>query len=252
MLEAGAVALVTYNRPKSGNSLHPKMLKDMVSVLKWVENQPCVRIIVQTGEGRFFNTGMELVDGEGVSFAIGSDFHELNRLLIVSKKTLIAAVNGPAAGYGVSSLALYDLVYSVPDAYFFTPFVKLGMTAEGASSVSFPRLMGHAKAAQLFLTGEQINATTAERMGIISKILPRESFMHDVLQIAHHLAQAPPGSLRVTKELMREPIRQELLDANDRECALIHGERYGSAENLAATKQFSLAQQKKRERKSKI
>jgi peroxisomal 3,2-trans-enoyl-CoA isomerase len=69
---------------------------------------------------------MELLDVNAeapISFEHGSDFHSLNKLLIESEKILIAAVNGPAAGYGVSSLALFDLVYSVPDAYFFTPFV---------------------------------------------------------------------------------------------------------------------------------
>ncbi|KIM93815.1 hypothetical protein OIDMADRAFT_61087 [Oidiodendron maius Zn] len=252
ILEHDTVALVTYNRPQSGNSLHPQMLAELVSALRWVESQPAIRIIVQSGAGKFFNTGMELVDSDGMSFARGSDFHEMNRILILSDKILIAAVNGPAAGYGVSSLALYDLVYSVPDAYFFTPFVKWGMAAEGASSVSFPRLLGHQKAASLFLAGDRITAEEAERIGLVNKILPNEHFLDQVIQVARTLAQSAPGSLRATKEQMRQPVRQDLLDANDRECDLLYRERYGYEEYQKAVKQFRIEQLEKRRGRSKI
>ncbi|KFY42752.1 hypothetical protein V494_02270 [Pseudogymnoascus sp. VKM F-4513 (FW-928)] len=238
IMNHGIVALVTYNRPQSGNSLHPKMLAELVAALKWIHSNPAIRIMIQSGTGTFFNTGMELVDGDGMSFAQGSDFHELNRIMILSDKILIAAVNGPAAGYGVSSLALYDLVYSVPDAYFFTPFVKWGMAAEAASSFSFPGLMGHQKAASLFLAGDRITAQEGEQIGLISKILPREQFLAQVIQIAARIAQSAPASLRATKEQMRQPVRQELLDANDQECDLIHNERYGYEEYQNAVKQF--------------
>ncbi|KFY98224.1 hypothetical protein V498_01577 [Pseudogymnoascus sp. VKM F-4517 (FW-2822)] len=252
ILSHGTVALVTYNRPQSGNSLHPKMLAELVTALRWVDSNPDIRIMIQSGTGGFFNTGMELVDSGGMSFARGSDFHELNRILILSDKILIAAVNGPAAGYGMSSLALYDLVYSVPDAYFFTPFVKWGMAAEAASSFSFPKLMGHQKAALLFLAGDRITAQEGERNGLISKILPREQFLSQVIQIAERIAQYPPASLRATKDQMRQPVRRELLDANDRECDLIHSERYGYEEYQNALKQFRIERLKKKNLKDTI
>lgn len=239
------MALVKYNRPQSGNSLLPKMLSDMVSAMTWVNNQSEVYIIVQSGAGRFFNTGMELANSDGMSFAIGSDFHELNRILIVSEKILIAAVNGPAVGYGVSSLALYDLVYSVPDAYFFTPFVKWGMAAEGASSFSFPRLMGHQRAAGLFLAGERITAQEAQVLGLVNKVLPEDNFLQGVVEIAKRMSQSPPGSLISTKKLMKEPVTQDLLNANDGECRIIHTERYGFKEYEKAIKQFKIEQSHK-------
>ncbi|KAH8686037.1 ClpP/crotonase-like domain-containing protein [Tricladium varicosporioides] len=243
---------MTMNRPQSGNSLHPKMLAEMVSAMKWMGEQPDVRIILITGAGKFFNTGMELLDGSGTSFAKGSDFHELNRLFILSEKILIGAVNGPAAGYGVSCLALFDLVYSVPDAYFFTPFIKWGMAAEGASSFSFPRLMGQQRAARLFLAGDRISALEANRLGIVSKILPREDFLDSVIQTATEMSKSPPGALLATKKLMRAPVLQGLLDANDRECTLIHEERFGFEEYNEAIKQFRTEQDQKRMQKSKI
>jgi peroxisomal 3,2-trans-enoyl-CoA isomerase len=259
LLEDNKIALIKYNRPKSGNSLHPQLLKDVVSAVKWADQQPQISIIIQSGVGRFFSTGMELAetedtdDGNGaMGFAKGSSFHELNTTLILSEKVLIAAVNGPAAGYGVSSLALFDLVYSVPDAYFFTPFVKWGMAAEGASSFSFPRLMGHQKAAALFLAGERISAGKAERLGLITEILPAKNFMEDVLQIAKRISESPPGSLKATKKLMRDPVRQNLLDANDRECEILQNERHGSQEARDAMKNFKTEQDKKRRLKSRM
>lgn len=252
---AGRIAIVKYNRPKAGNSLHPQLLSEMVSALRWADAQPEIQVIVQTGEGRFFCTGMELVDtGAPMSFAPGLDFHTLNKTLISSEKILIAAVNGPAAGYGVSSLALFDLVYSVPNAYFFTPFVKWGMAPEGASSFTFARLMGHQKAAALCLAGDTISAAEAERLNLVTKILPNDNnnFLLNVLEIARRIADSPPGALKATKKLMKQPVLQDLLDANDRECALIEKERFGSEEYVQAIQQFKVEQQRKRQSKSKL
>lgn len=246
------IALLKYNRPESGNSLHPKFLRDIVTAMQWIESKSVIQVVVVTGEGRFFCTGMELLDGEGMSFEIGSDFHELTRMFILSKKILIAAVNGPAAGYGTSSLALFDLVYAVPDAYLFTPFVKWGMVAEGASSVSFPRIMGHQRAASMFLAGNRITAQEAQNVGLVSKVLPKKDFLSEIMHIAERIADSPPESLRATKELMKAPVRQDLLDANDRECTLIHNERYGFKEYQDAVANFQIEQEEKQRRKSKI
>jgi peroxisomal 3,2-trans-enoyl-CoA isomerase len=253
--ESNQIAVIKYNRPKSVNSLHPTLVSEMLSALRWADAHPEVRVIIQSGEGKFFCTGMELLDFDteiDMSFTHGSDFHLLNKLLISCEKILIAAVNGPAAGYGVSSLALFDLVYSVPDAYFFTPFVKWGMAAEGASSFTFPRLMGHQKAAALCLAGDRMSADEVERLGLITKILPKETFHQDVLEIAARIAKSPQGALRTTKALMKRPVLQGLLDANDRECAVIDKERDGSVEYLEAIKQFKKDQEHKKALKGRL
>lgn len=253
--ESGQIAIIKYSRPQSGNSLHPELLSEMLSAMRWADSRPEVRVIIQTGEGKFFCTGMELLDTQaGMSFAHGSDFHLLNRTLISCEKILIAAVNGPAAGYGVSSLALFDLVYSVPSAYFFTPFVKWGMAAEGASSFSFARIMGYQKAAALCLAGDCISAEEAEKLHLVTKVLPRDenNLLHDVVDIARRIVRLPYGALRATKMLMKQPVLQELLDANDRECALIQKERYGSIEYMEAIKKFKTEREQKRLSKGKL
>lgn len=243
------VLLLKYNRPESGNSLHPKLVTDMLKAIRWAGQNDDVKVIVLTGNGKFFCTGMELLSNEEMSFAPGSDFHQLNKELILCEKILIAAVNGPAVGYGASSLALLDLVYSVPDTYFFTPFVKWGMAPEAASSLTFAKLMGHQRASLLCLTAERILAPEAKELGLITKILPATNFLDQVIEIAENLALSPTGSLLGTKRLMKQPVIKELLEANDRECYLIHEERIPSGDPARGKEQFQSAQRQKRKLK---
>lgn len=143
-------------------------------------------------------------------------YHEL---VINTNKILIAAVNGPGIGYGTSSIALFDLIYAVPEAYFFTPFVKWGLCAEACSSITFTRAMGRQKAAALLLADERLSAQELEQAGLITKIILSENFLPEVLKVASHIAQLPPRSLAFNKELMMKPLKQELLDANRAEMA---------------------------------
>ncbi|VUC37795.1 unnamed protein product [Clonostachys rosea] len=252
LIQDGTIAVIEFKRPESGNSLFPQLLSDTLTAHIWANEQPQISVIVQTGTGRFFNTGLDLNHLKGMSFAIGSDFHKLNRTLIASEKILIGMVNGPAVGYGVSMLALLDLVYCVPEAYFFTPFVKWGMAAEGASSLTFPSLMGHQRAAALFLTGERISAVEAQSLGLVNKIVAKRELLTHVIVVAKQLSAMPQESLRATKRLMKEPVKQQLLDANDRECDDIHQHRFLREEFLEAIKQFKAKKRQKRSTESKL
>lgn len=87
--ESNTIGTIKYNRPQSGNSLHPKLLLETLAAFRWMDSQQEIAVIILTGEGRFFCTGMELLEHKTekpMSFAHGSDFHLLNRLLILSKK----------------------------------------------------------------------------------------------------------------------------------------------------------------------
>jgi peroxisomal 3,2-trans-enoyl-CoA isomerase len=112
--------------------------------------------------------------------------------------------------------------------------------------------MGHQKAAALFLAGDRISARKAETLGLISEILSKVDFIQKVIEIEIRIANSPPGALRATKKLMRDPVRQDLLDANDRECTLILKERHGSEEYQEAIKQFRIEQQIKQQSKSRL
>lgn len=145
------------------------------------------------------------------------DPRKLHEVLIKAEKVLIAAVNGPAVGHGTSSVALYDLVYAVPDAFFTTPFARLGISAEACSSVSFMRIMGRQKASALILAGERLTAQEMESAGLVTKILPKDGFLDEVMKIAKRIADQPPEATKYNKHLLMQPFKQELLDINETE-----------------------------------
>ncbi|KAH7139750.1 ClpP/crotonase-like domain-containing protein [Dactylonectria estremocensis] len=251
----GAVAVLAYNHPETGNSLSHHMLKALLEATKWAVQNPAVRVIVQTGTGKFFTTGKNMAQYSG-DFDLSETlqtFKDINETLIKCPKVLIAAVNGPAVGYGTTCLALYDLVYSVPDAYFFTPFSKWALCPEGCSSVAFPLVIGHQKAAALLLAGDRMTATELSTAGLISKIIPApstESFMTEVLEVAERIAGYPPVALAASKKLLNDNRTAELLAANARECECLV-ERLSHQECQDGIIVFAKEQEQKKARRDK-
>lgn len=121
---------------------------------------------------------------------------------------------GPAIGFGVTSLALCDIVYSVPEATFGTPFMKLGFCAEGCSSILFPKIMGPSKANEMLLMGRTFTAAELEQCGFISQIIPTEGFNEKVLVMAEKAAEFSSVAMGVTKKLIRDNEREQLLLVN--------------------------------------
>lgn len=161
---------------------------------------------------------------------------------------MISAVNGPAPGWGTTSIALSDLVYAHPEAIFFTPFVQWGLCAEGCSSATLTRIIGRQKASALILAGQRMTATELESAGLITKVLSKDSFMEDVLKIARGVAKLPPRSLGVNKDLMMRGLREELLATNRVELEELRRQVRGK-ESLDAIRGF--AEETERKRKDK-
>lgn len=166
--------------------------------------------------------------------------------MINSDKLLVTAVNGAAPGWGTSSLALADLVYASPDAYFFTPFVQLGICAEACSSLTFAKIMGHQKAASLLLAGDRLTAQELESAGLVTKVLPKEQFLETVMKQCLRIAGMPAESLRLNKSMMMRHSRKELLEVNDFELREL-SKKAKSAEARAAVDNF-LAEQASRKK----
>lgn len=175
---------------------------------------------------------------------------EIHKTLINSNKLLISAVNGPAPGWGTSSLALTDLVYSTPDAFFFTPFVQWGLCAEACSSHTFKTILGRQKASALILAGQRMTAQELESAGLITKILPKENFLEEVLKVARDAVKLPAESLRVNKELIMRGTREELLRVNDVELEMLRKQCHGK-ESKEAIASFAESQARKKKEKEK-
>eukprot|EP01130_Rhizamoeba_saxonica_P013900 TRINITY_DN5987_c0_g1_i2.p1 TRINITY_DN5987_c0_g1~~TRINITY_DN5987_c0_g1_i2.p1 ORF type:complete len:188 (+),score=32.42 TRINITY_DN5987_c0_g1_i2:45-608(+) len=178
--EKPGVWIVCLNRPRKYNAYDMDMYTEIRDVLHSANDEPSVKALILTGKGKYFSSGNDLsnflqVDVSNkqqmLEFAqqSGDMLYEFVDAFIRFKKILIGAVNGPAVGIGVSSLALFDLVYSVSDATFLTPFMALGQSPEACSSLRFYELMGP-RATEMLVLGKKFSAQDALESNLVHKV----------------------------------------------------------------------------------
>ncbi|CAM0138113.1 hypothetical protein VKS41_001341 [Umbelopsis sp. WA50703] len=255
-LHATGVAEIIFNRPQRYNALSRQAYAEWLQAIQWAANCDEAKVTVLIGRGKYYTSGQELVMPEPMPESDDADLltmvrkrsentRQLVRELINFPKLLIVGVNGPAIGFGVTTLALADVVYSVPHATFKTPFMQLGFCAEGCSSALFPRIMGPSRANEMLLMGKQFSAEELEKCGFIGRILPAENFHEAVLKHATEAAQFSLGAIKTTKKLSRDVDREMLLKLNEEELDRL-AERMISPESIESILNFvEQAQQKK-------
>jgi enoyl-CoA hydratase/carnithine racemase len=230
------VAAITFNRPEKKNAFTHAMYTAIVAALQDAAKDDAIRAVLITGAGNAFTAGNDLFDFMN-NPPSGDDSPVLTflRTLIDYEKPVVVAVNGAAVGIGVTMLLHCDLVYASPEAKLTTPFVSLGLSAEGASSFLLPRFAGYAKASEVLLLGEAIDAQFAVECGIVSRVVP------DVVAFAKakatRLAELPAASVQLTKKLMRDRLREKTHKVLDEE-AVNFAMRLGSPEAAEAFQAF--------------
>ena len=218
-VEAG-VATLTFNRPDKLNALSPAMLDTFFGAVERAAADPEVRVIVVTGAGRGFSAGMDLgLIGTGASGRLregrddaapqwGDDIGpSLKRYfsggwnaLITSRKPTIAAVNGPAFGWGFILALHCDIRFAARSALFNATFARLGVPAEKGIGWLLPRLIGTARAADLLYTARRFDGVEAERLGIVNAVLDDDQLMPHVDAYARSIAaNAAPRALAAMK-----------------------------------------------------
>lgn len=245
------VLTLTLNRPSKKNSLTSGMYERLTHILGEGGRGGDVTAVVLTGADggtgpAYFSAGNDLMNftgGQGRSVEdIAADAAVLLEAYvdawITFPKLLLVAVNGPAIGIPVTTLPLADCVWASPSATFTTPFVALGQAPEACSSVTFPRLMGHHVAAEVLLLGRTLDAEEAVRCRLVGGILPAETLVSTVTNVATRASRLPRAALASSKRMLRIGMGQDnLRRANARECALLR-ERWASAECQAALLAF--------------
>jgi enoyl-CoA hydratase/carnithine racemase len=197
---ADGVLTIRMNRPEKKNALTLAMYGSMAEALRRAEGDEAVRVILIAGAGGVFTSGNDLADflawpaAGGRSAAL--DFIEA---LCGARKPVVAAVEGVAVGIGLTMLPHCDLVYAGEGASFQAPFVNLGLCPEAGSSLLFPRLMGHQRAAEILLLGEFFSAAKAAAMGLVNALVPDGGVEAFARERALRLAAQPSASLRLTK-----------------------------------------------------
>lgn len=217
-VEAG-VATVTFNRPEKLNALTPDMLSAFFVRVAEAAADPAVRVIVITGTGRGFCAGLDLgIIGSGGSGTVvtetgiapqwGDDIGpELQRFfsggwngLITSRKPTIAAINGPAFGWGFILSLHCDIRFAARSAMLNATFARLGVPGEKGSAWLLARLVGTARAADLLYTARRIDGQEAERLGIVNAVFDDAALLSHVTAYARNIASnSAPRSLAAMK-----------------------------------------------------
>ena len=205
-IEAG-VALLSLNRPDKLNSFNAQMHGEVKEALKQVRQNPDVRVLLLTGEGRGFCAGQDLSDrnvapGSAVpdlGESIEKFYNPLIRQLRDLPLPVICAVNGVAAGAGANIPLACDLVVAARSASFIQAFCKIGLIPDSGGTWTLPRLVGMARANALALLGNRLTAEQAEQWGLIYRVVDDADLRHEALTLARHLATQPTYGLALIK-----------------------------------------------------
>lgn len=236
--ESGGVLFATFNRPDKKNALTHDMYARLAELLRQADVTPGVRAVCFRGAGGAFTSGNDLMDFlSGPPMDENSPVLQFIHGLIDFRKPLVAAVTGPAIGIGTTMLLHCDLVYASPKAFLQMPFTRLALCPEAASSFLLPRVIGLTRASELLLLGNGIDARTAHAWGLVTAILPEDSFDAELEQRLAALAALPPEAVRAAKALIRQPLIDGAHDAVRREAELFAG-RLSSAEAAEAMQAF--------------
>jgi len=214
VVKHGNTALLTLNHPEVMNAASAKMIGGASAALDFAVNpENGFRAVVITGEGRAFCSGANLSEGpaEGAtdipaSIGIRLDklYHPFLRKLRDLPLPIVTAVNGAAAGIGMSFALMGDLVLAGRSAYFLQAFAKIGLVPDGGSTWLLPRLIGLARARELSLLAEKLPAEKALEWGLINRVVDDAVLVEEALKVAEKLAQGPTVALAAMRRMYWE------------------------------------------------
>lgn len=207
------VKYITLNRPEKMNAFNSEMNKDIIKALKDAGKNDDVRAIVITGEGRAFCSGEDLSGvHENLNHAdeIRRRYNPMVVALAKLEKPVIAAVNGAAAGAGMSLALACDFRVASEKASFIEAFIHVGLVPDSGSLYYLPRIVGYAKAMELAVLGEKITAEEALTLGLVSKIFSVETFEKNASAFAERMASLPTKSIGLIKRYMRQSYENTL------------------------------------------
>lgn len=203
------VRSITLNRPDRLNAVNPRLARELPLAVNEAASDDTVRVVVITGSGRGFCAGLDLA--EPIAVGMGDRASRLDPYewvgrwvlsIINCEKPVIAAINGPAAGAGFGLALACDLRLVHADAKCTAGYVRRGLSPDAGVTWLLPRLVGHARAMDIVLTGRDVGSTEAAQIGLATAVFPGDAFTMSVAAYAATLASGPPIALALTKRLM--------------------------------------------------
>lgn len=243
----GRVGVLTLNHPEVMNAVSPEMLKGLIAAMSHIERPDTgLRAPVMTGEGRGFCAGANLSGGQSsnafapaerdAGAALETMYHPFLRRLRNLKMPFVTAVNGAAAGVGMSFALMGDMILAGKSAYFLQAFRRIGLVPDGGSTWLLPRLVGLARAKELSLLGEKLPAHTALEWGLINRVYDDAELIPHAMRLAEELASGPTVALSLIRKLYWDsPLNtyEEQLDA-ERQAQKEAGRAEDFAEGVSA------------------
>ena len=235
------VLTLTLNRPEALNSFTVEMKDSLLAALKDAARDRDIRVVVLTGAGRAFSAGQDLKERQGPDVAdLGSELRlRYNPIILAMRsleKPIIGAINGVAAGAGISVALACDILVASKNATFIEAFSRVGLVPDTGSTWFLPRLVGPARAAEMMFTGDPVDAATAERIGLVNRVVPADKLVEEANALAQRLASAAPMALALTKRAIIRAYESNLEQALDFEAQLqtIAGRSADHSEGVAA------------------
>jgi enoyl-CoA hydratase/carnithine racemase len=221
----GGITTLVMNRPERLNALNTELASELNDALCRAAADESVRVVVITGAGRAFCAGGDLaLIGKGRQSGKTDDLEPLLRSGMQSvlkmrsmTQPVIAAVNGPAAGAGMNIALAADIRIAAEEATFGQNFAKVGLFPDFGGTYFLPQLVGQSVAAELFYTGDMIDAKTALRLGIVNHVVPSAQLETEAKNLAMKIMQGPPVAIRAVKRAIFGSERRKLADALEKE-----------------------------------
>jgi 2-(1,2-epoxy-1,2-dihydrophenyl)acetyl-CoA isomerase len=233
----GAVGRITLNRPDTLNAWHAAFGRELRQAIEGDAADAAVRAVLITGAGRAFSSGADLKAGFDTADDGMPDIRKELELYhpVISgvrrlEKPVVAAVNGPAVGIGASLALSCDLVLAAKSAYFGLAFVNIGLMPDGGSTLFVPAAVGKARAFQMALLGERVDAERALSWGLVNFLHPNDALMDEANALVTKLAAGPTRSYAASKRALNRMLYGDLEGQLDLEAELQHA--------LARTKDF--------------
>ena len=209
------IATITLNRPETRNALSEEVIGALVAALEVADGDPEVDCVILTGAGPGFCSGGNIKQIK----ALTAEQHmspmqlenwyktQIQRIPLTMDRMsvpVIAAIRGHAIGAGCDLACMADIRIAADDAVFAESFLRVGIIPGDGGAWLLPRIVGLAKASQMMLTGEFIDAAKAERYGLVSEVVPGDTLMTRAMELAQMVAQFPPAAIRKTKRLIKD------------------------------------------------
>ncbi len=216
--------VIYLNRPEVMNSLNQAMLSELYEVLQQVSNDGGIRALILTGNGKAFCSGADLLEplpkDKSIELLVKERYNPIVATIRGMEKPVIAAVNGVAVGAGASLALMCDIVIAGNSAIFIQAFSRIGLIPDCGSTYILPRLIGMARATASMLLAEDIPASTAEKWGMIYRMVPDDHLMDVAGEIATKLSHMPTKALAFTKQLLNKTFERELIEQLNEEAQM--------------------------------